>query len=123
MFTGNSSGDWLIKALHEVGLANQPFSISKEDGLMLKGVYITAAVRCVPPKNKPTREEIKNCRHYLIQEIKLLSQLKIILCLGRIAFKSTLLALEEVFHIKIKPKPKFKPVSYTHLTLPTTERV
>ncbi len=72
MFTGDSSGDWLIKALYLNGFANKDKSISKDDGLILNDVYITAVVRCAPPNNKPTREELNNCMRYLKEELIIL---------------------------------------------------
>ena len=74
IFTGDSSGDWLVKALFETGFANKHTSISKDDGLILKGAYLTAAIRCAPPQNKPNPSEISNCLQYLISEIKVLSK-------------------------------------------------
>jgi len=90
MFTGDSSGDWLSRAMFETGFANQPTSISKDDGLVLKDAYITAIARCAPPKNKPTSQEIQNCSVYLKQEIKILKNVKVVLCLGAIAFNTYL---------------------------------
>ncbi len=90
MFTGNGSGDWLIRALYEVGLANQPTSVSREDGLKLKSTYITAVVRCAPPGNKPLREEIENCSTYLSKELRLLRDVRLVLTLGRVAFNAYL---------------------------------
>lgn len=86
MFTGDSSGSWLIKALYDIGLANRPTSISIDDGLVLRDVYITAVLRCVPPRNKPLMQEIYNCIGYLNEELSLLKNVKVILTLGRIAF-------------------------------------
>lgn len=86
MFTGDASGSWLIKALYEIGLANKPTSISADDGLTLKDVYITAVLRCAPPENKPLKEEVLNCIEYLQEELMLLNKVKVILTLGRIAF-------------------------------------
>jgi uracil-DNA glycosylase len=86
MFTGDSSGDWLAKALYENGFASQPTSLRADDGLRLIDAYITASVRCAPPKNKPTREEFENCFPYLMEEFSLLKEIKVIVCLGRIAF-------------------------------------
>jgi len=86
MFTGNSSGQWLFRALFETGLANKPDSLEKDDGLKLSSVYITAIVRCAPPQNKPLKAEIRNCSEYLLEEIRLLNRVDIILTLGRIAF-------------------------------------
>ena len=86
MFTGDSSGDWLIKALYETGFSNQPTSISNDDGLELTSAYITAAIRCAPPRNRPLADEIKNCSEYLLEELQLLDQVEIALTLGRVAF-------------------------------------
>ncbi len=108
MFTGDSSAQWLAKALYETGFANKPYSVSKDDGLTLDGVYITAVVRCAPPQNRPVAEEIKNCRPYLIRELSLLKNLKVILCLGHIAFNGTLKALQELFPSASSKGLKFK---------------
>ncbi len=86
MFTGDSSGDFLYKALFAAGFASQPTSISKDDGLRLMDAYISAAVRCAPPDNKPRPEEIRNCRPYLEQELKLLNKVRAVVALGRVAF-------------------------------------
>ncbi len=86
MFTGDSSGDWLIRALYETGFSNQPESVSSEDGLELESAYITATVRCAPPKNRPLSEEIRNCSEYLKEEARLLDKVEVVLTLGRIAF-------------------------------------
>jgi len=94
MFTGDASGDWLIKALHETGFANQPQSISLNDGLRLRSAYITAIVRCAPPKNKPVKKEISNCSEYLAEELRLLKDVRIVLTLGRIAFDNYLRNIE-----------------------------
>lgn len=90
MFTGNGSGDWLIRALYEIGLANQPLSVSREDGLKLKSTYITAVIRCAPPGNKPSKEEIRNCSIYLSEELRLLRNVRLVLTLGRVAFNTYL---------------------------------
>lgn len=89
IFTGDSSGDWLAKALFETGFANQSTSISTGDGYILRNAYVTAAVKCAPPKNKPTPIEIINCSQHLKTEIKLLKKYtKVIITLGKIAFDS-----------------------------------
>lgn len=86
MFTGDSSGDWVAKVLFNNGFATQPTSTRAGDGFSLKNAYITAAVKCAPPDNKPTREEISTCSSFLIQELSLLQNVKVIVCLGKIAF-------------------------------------
>jgi uracil-DNA glycosylase family 4 len=86
MFTGDSSGDWLAKAMHVTGFANMPASRSKDDGLVLRGAYITAAVRCAPPDNKPLPSELANCSQYLVSELQLLKNVKVVLALGKIGF-------------------------------------
>ena len=78
-----------------MGLANQPGSTSRDDGLTLRGVYITAAVRCAPPANKPRPEEIRNCRPYLQRELDLLAEVRVVVALGKIAFDGYLEALKE----------------------------
>lgn len=86
MFTGDCSGDWLARALYEHGFASQPTSTSADDGLSLADAYVTAPVRCAPPQNKPTRQEFDNCFHFLEEEFALLKEVKVMVCLGRIAF-------------------------------------
>ena len=86
MFTGDSSGDWLYKALYETGFANQPESFSREDGLVLQNVFISAVARCAPPDNKPLPQEIENCSAYLQREMGLLKCVRVIVCLGHLAF-------------------------------------
>ena len=86
MFTGDSSGNFLYKVLFETGFASQPDSVSKDDGLALRDAYISAAVRCAPPGNKPLPQEIRSCRSYLERELGLLARLKVVVALGRLAF-------------------------------------
>ncbi len=91
MFTGDSSGDFLYRALYEAGFANQPLSRHRNDGLLLTDVFITAVCRCVPPKNRPTADEIRNCLPFLAEEIRLLgNRLQVVVALGRIAFQGVL---------------------------------
>jgi uracil-DNA glycosylase family 4 len=107
IFTGDRSGDWLYRALYAHGFANQPYSEHRNDGLKLNDCYVTAAVRCAPPENKPSLAEFERCRPYLVQELKLLKNLKVIVALGKIAFDSFLAAYEESGRAIPKPRPKF----------------
>ncbi len=86
MFTGDRSGDILYRVLHKTGFASQPVAVSLEDGLQLHDLYITAAAHCAPPGNKPTPEELRNCRPYFERELDLLPGLKVVVALGKIAF-------------------------------------
>ncbi|MBI1827900.1 MAG: uracil-DNA glycosylase [Thaumarchaeota archaeon] len=88
MFTGDSSGDWVAKVLYENGFATKPTSQRLGDGFCLINAYITASIRCAPPQNKPLRDEMDNCFPYLQTELSLLKNVKVIVCLGRIAFNS-----------------------------------
>ena len=107
MFTGDRSGDWLYRALHKAGFANQPHSVSRDDGLTLTGAYITAAARCAPPDNKPTREELANCREYLLREWRLLPQVRVVLGLGKIGFDAAFDAACQLHYTQVKPRPRF----------------
>ncbi len=98
MFTGDGSGDFLYAALYRAGFANQPQATHREDGLVLRDCYITAVVRCVPPQNRPTAEEIANCRPFLMRELCLLPRIRVILALGHIAFQGLLRAYREMGH-------------------------
>lgn len=99
MFTGDCSGDWLMKAMHETGFATGPASTSRDDGLALKDAYITAALRCAPPGNKPTADELANCLPFLSAELAVLKKVRVVLALGGIAFGSFCRAE------KVKPGP------------------
>ena len=90
MFTGDGSGNVLYRVLHQTGFASQPESVSRDDGQRLIDAYITAVARCAPPGNKPTREEIANCRPYLERELDLLHNVKVVVALGRVAFDNYL---------------------------------
>lgn len=90
VFTGDRSGDFLFAALHRIGLANQGQSVNRQDGLKLKDVYISAAVRCAPPGNKPLPREIANCSEYLDREWDLLGDVRVMFALGKIAWDAVL---------------------------------
>lgn len=93
VFTGDRSGDWLFRALHRAGFANQALSRDRSDGLKLTDCYVAAAVRCVPPDNKPSPEERRKCLPYLVREIRALRELRVIVTLGAIAWDATISAL------------------------------
>lgn len=89
-FTGDGSGDFLYPVLHASGFASQPSAMSRDDGMKLNGLWITSVVRCAPPDNKPTTEELRNCSRWLDEEMRLLKNLRVVVCLGRIAFDGLL---------------------------------
>ncbi|MBX2991120.1 MAG: uracil-DNA glycosylase [Bacteroidetes bacterium] len=107
MFTGDNSGNWLYRALYKAGFANQPTSLHRDDGLKLGDCYITAALRCAPPLNKPTPKEISNCRPFLLKEIALLKNVRVVVGLGKIGFEAALNAFRDAGKIEFKKKPKF----------------
>ena len=101
MFTGDRSGDWLYRALYRAGYANQPESVSLDDGLELDGAWITSPVKCAPPENKPTTVERDTCRPFFQRELAALGNLKVIVVLGGIGYQ---VAAQE---LGIRPRPKF----------------
>ena len=110
MFTGDRSGDWLYGTLHKYGFANQATSLNRDDGLALQDAYITAVLRCAPPANKPLREELLTCRPYLLQELELLKELRVVVALGKIAFDAYLVAWRELSsggQTLPTPRPRF----------------
>jgi len=114
VFTGDSSGDWLFEALHRAGFANQPTSLSREDGLELAGAWITAINHCAPPDNKPTPEEQAACRPFLVEEIGRLTRVRVVLSLGRIAWDGWFRAMVDCGHPTPTPRPAFgHGVEYT----------
>ncbi|MGH9777117.1 MAG: uracil-DNA glycosylase [Candidatus Acidiferrales bacterium] len=100
MFTGDRSGDFLYARLYEAGFASQPTSVSRDDGLRLRDCYITAALRCAPPGNKPTPEEQANCRPYLEEEFRILRRVRAVLALGQIAHRAFLSPLKDAGRIE-----------------------
>jgi uracil-DNA glycosylase family 4 len=107
MFTGDSSGDWLYRALYETGYASQPESRALNDGLVLKDCYIAASGRCAPPDNKPTREELARCRPFLEREIDALKNVRVVVALGSIAMQTYLSILRDRGQIKSLSPFKF----------------
>src|SRR5882672_5882901 len=107
MFTGDRSGDWLFDALHHGGFASQPTSTHAGDGLELIEAYITAAIRCAPPDNKPTPAEIAACEPYLLRELRLLTAVRVVVGLGRIGWQAYLNARRALGAPPLRPAPKF----------------
>ena len=107
MFTGDRSGDWLFRALHRAGFADRAESKSRDDGLRLADAYITAPVRCAPPGNRPTPAEFANCRHWLEEEFSLTKNVRVILCLGGIAYGEALRLLSSAGVACPRPKRRF----------------
>ena len=107
IFTGDRSGDWLFAALHRAGLANQPTSVSVDDGLRLRGAYITAVNRCPPPQNRPTTQERDNCLPYLVRELRLLRSARVLVALGSFAWSGALIALSRLGAELPRPRPRF----------------
>lgn len=108
IFTGDRSGDWLYRALHKFGFASQPTSVHRDDGLQLSDCYITAAVHCAPPGNKPSTDELNRCRPYLTREIELLKNMRVVLALGRIAFDAVVSALRQLNRMSVSQRPAFR---------------
>jgi len=107
MFTGDRSGDWLFRALHEAGFANQPTSVDATDGLRLNGAYITATARCAPPANKPTPEEMERCRPFLLEELRLLRDVRVVVALGKIGWDAYLRSRRDAGQPVPRPLPRF----------------
>jgi uracil-DNA glycosylase family 4 len=107
VFTGDASGGFLWPALYRAGLASQPTSTSRDDGLRAAGVWITAAVKCAPPANKPLPSERGNCAPYLVRELAALETVRVVLALGRFAWDAALSTFAAVGHDLPRPKPLF----------------
>jgi uracil-DNA glycosylase family 4 len=107
IFTGDRSGDFLFDAVFRCGLSNQPTSVSADDGLELRGLYVAAVNRCCPPGNRPTPEERDNCLPYLVREMALLRHLKVLVAMGSFAWDGALRALDRLGHPAPRPRPRF----------------
>jgi len=106
IFTGDRSGDWLFRAMHRAGFSNQPESVSRDDGLRLAGAWVTAAVRCAPPANKPTITERDACAPYLVRELAVLDP-AVIVVLGSFAYEAVWRVLRDGAVALPSPRPKF----------------
>ena len=107
MFTGDRSGDWLYRALHRAGFASQPSSTARDDGLVLRAAWVTAAVRCAPPGNKPAAAERDRCRGYLERELDILADAPVIVALGGFAFAQLLRIFRDRGEPVPRPAPRF----------------
>ena len=107
VFTGDESGNWLYAALHRAGFANQPTSVARDDGLVLRDAFVSAVARCAPPANRPTPLEIATCRRWLLGELALLSRLRVVVALGRVAHVGFLAAERARGETVPRPSPAF----------------
>jgi uracil-DNA glycosylase family 4 len=107
VFTGDRSGDWLFGALHRCGFANQPRSVARDDGLRLRDCFVTAAVRCAPPANRPTPTERAACQPYLERELALLPGVGVVVCLGGFAWDVALRMRKQLGEPPPRPRPRF----------------
>jgi uracil-DNA glycosylase family 4 len=107
MFTGDRSGEWLYRALHKAGFANQPHSQLRQDGLTLTDCYITAAARCAPPQNKLLPNELANCRPFLLEEIQALANLLVVIALGKVACDTVVDAFRTLTMTHLTRRPSF----------------
>jgi uracil-DNA glycosylase family 4 len=107
IFTGDRSGDWLFASMHRTGFASQPTSVHRDDGLRLNGAYISAVVRCPPPANRPTPAERDNCLPYLVRELELLEDARVLVALGAFAWDGALRGLG-AYGVEVpRPRPRF----------------
>jgi uracil-DNA glycosylase family 4 len=107
MFTGDRSGDWVFGTLHKFGFASSPDSQRRDDGLALQDAYITAALRCAPPGNKPLPVELLNCQPYLLRELEMLDRVQVVVALGKIAFDAYLRTCALAGLAVPAPRPQF----------------
>jgi uracil-DNA glycosylase family 4 len=107
VFTGDRSGDWLFASMYRTGWANQPTSVHRDDGLQLIDAYISAVVKCAPPANKPTTDERDRCLPFLVRELELLSNVRVLVALGSFGWDGALRTLSAMGAAVPKPKPRF----------------
>jgi uracil-DNA glycosylase family 4 len=107
MFTGDRSGEWLYRALHDAGFSNQSQSVDRDDGLTLTNAWVTAPVRCAPPANRPSTKERDNCAHWFDAELSLLGRARVFVCLGRYGYHATWRHLSDMGAELPRPRPKF----------------
>jgi uracil-DNA glycosylase len=107
IFTGDRSGDWLFGSLHRTGFANQPTSVARDDGLELRDAWITAAVRCAPPANRPTPTERDTCLPWAVAELRFLDRLRVVVCLGAFAWDAALRLRAAAGAPPPRPRPRF----------------
>jgi uracil-DNA glycosylase family 4 len=115
VFTGDRSGDWLFRALHRAGYANQPTSVSRDDGLVLRDAWVSAAVRCAPPANKPTPAEQATCAPFLAREWILLEGVRVVVALGAFAHRAVCELAGDVAGQRLRPRPPFGHLAETVL--------
>ncbi|MBI5156485.1 MAG: uracil-DNA glycosylase [Acidimicrobiia bacterium] len=119
MFTGDRSGDWLFRALHRSGFASQPTSTGRDDGLRLRDCWITAAVRCAPPGNRPEPDERERCRHWLEEELDLLRDVRVVVCLGQLSWTAMLGLFADRGVVVPRPRPAFRHLAVVETSGPT----
>ena len=107
IFTGDESGNWLYRALHAAGFANQATSVARDDGLRLADAWVTAGARCAPPGNRPTPEELARCRPFLVAEMERLAGLRVVVVLGKVAHDAFLAAVAARGEVVPRPRPRF----------------
>ena len=122
MFTGDSSGNWLYGTLHKFGFASRLLSLSRTDGMKLRDCYITAALRCAPPANKPTANELRNCNAFFLDELRILYNIRIIVALGKVAFDTVIDAYRELHMTTLTKRPEFRhgleiPLNYRQVLI------
>ena len=116
VFTGDRSGDWLFAALHRAGFANQPTSVSRDDGLRLTDAFVTAAVKCAPPANRPDPAERNRCQPFLVREVEALHRLRAIVCLGGFGWQQAIRTLRAMSVSIPAPTPAFGHLAEVRLT-------